>query len=495
MGGRKSAGAVAAGHRLVAEAAADVLREGGNAVDATIAGLWMACVCEPVLASVGGGGFMLIVPPGKPGRLLDFFVQTPQRKPDPGELAFSQIDADFGAATQAFHVDAGSSATPGYAQGLFAAHEVFSEFPMKRLLQPAIDCAKAGHTISPFQAEVARVVTPILLYSEAARQLFAPSGKLPLPGVSFANPQLADALDAIAAEGVRIASEGEIAQAMVRSCSNGGLLTHRDFAAYQAQWRAPLLSSYDGHDLLLNPPPSCGGVLIADMLRRLDRIRGPKSPLHIAPAIDETDRLWREAEGSLVRFAAQLDRAQTRQRGTTHISVIDAAGLAVAATVSNGEGNGLIVPGCGFMLNNMLGEDDLVPQGVHRWTPDTRLSSMMAPSVVRTARGLVVALGSGGSNRIRSAVLQCLLSLTSDASDDLAGLIEAPRLHVENNHLDFEDFFPGAIRAALIAQFPDHRAWDVPNMFFGGVHAVRRTLNGTLQAAGDPRREGYAIIV
>jgi gamma-glutamyltranspeptidase/glutathione hydrolase len=168
--------------------------------------------------------------------------------------------------------------------------------------------------------------------------------------------------------------------------------------------------------------------------------------------------------------------------------------MAAALTLSNGEGCGMIVPGTGIMPNNMLGETDLLPQGLDRWRPDVRLASMMAPTVMAWPDGSVAALGSGGSNRIRTAMAGVIARLT-DRAEALDVAIGAPRLHVEGREpaVDFEDRFPDSERAALLEAFPQARPWPRDSLFFGGVHAARRAASGAVEAAADPRRDGAAL--
>jgi gamma-glutamyltranspeptidase / glutathione hydrolase len=501
MAARGRSGAVAAGHELTAGAAADVISEGGNAFDAVIAGLWMACIAEPVLASPGGGGFVMARSAAHDRtRLFDFFVHTPRQRPDPSELEFEGVHADFGTALQEFHVGAGASAVPGFVPGLHALHAALGTLPMVRLAEPAVAAAKAGIEVNATQARIFEIVAPILIWSPEARALFAPDGALLKTGALFRNEALAEAIDAIAREGPRIALEGEIARAMLKVTDAGGALKKDDLKTYAVAERAPLSAALDGTEPYLNPPPSCGGGLIRDMLLNLARQQRPLSTaaLDLARAIDATDRAWRSADCDIERFlgtsGAPSAGATVRSRGTTHISVIDAAGNAAAATVSNGEGNGRMVPGCGFMINNMLGEEDINPRGFHAWPEDTRLSSMMAPSVLVSREGTVTALGSGGSNRIRTALFQVCARLLAGPGD-LDEAVAAPRLHIERGHLDFEDFFNADEREALTRAFADHRAWPERSMYYGGVHVAQRAAKGGFAAAGDPRRGGVALIV
>ncbi|MCH7958288.1 MAG: gamma-glutamyltransferase, partial [Proteobacteria bacterium] len=183
------------------------------------------------------------------------------------------------------------------------------------------------------------------------------------------------------------------------------------------------------------------------------------------------------------------------RRGTTHISVIDAAGNTASLSVSNGEGSGYLVPGTGIMLNNLLGEDDINPHGFHRWPVDQRMCSMMAPTVLVQADGATVALGSGGSNRIRTAILQVLLNLL-EFGMSIEDAVARPRIHFENDLLSIEDGFDPDPLAAVSKTFPNTEVWEEKNLFFGGVHAVRFDAGGgRFDGAGDLRRGGVALTV
>ncbi len=182
-------------------------------------------------------------------------------------------------------------------------------------------------------------------------------------------------------------------------------------------------------------------------------------------------------------------------RGTTNVSVIDKYGNAAAVSLSNGEGNGYIVGDFGFMLNNMLGEEDLASGGLDAWREGTRLSSMMAPTIVLEPDGAVVAMGTGGSNRIRTAILQVAVNLINRGMR-LVEAVEAPRLHVEKcGTVSFEPGLPEQARAEILAFGEKAHAWPALNLFFGGVHAARRDPNGSVEGAPDPRRRGHAISV
>ena len=462
-----TSGAVACGHPLTADAAIQILEAGGNAFDAVIAAQFTACVVEPVLTSLAGGGFLLAKPATGSAILLDFFAQTPRQRLGQRE-ALRAIDADFGTATQTFHIGPGAIATPGTVAGMFAAHARFAHLPMTELVQPAIRAARQGVLINDFQGGIFDIVRPI--YAEG---LFAEANT----GAHLQQSELADSLDNLATEGADLFYRGEMGARLVELCrQQGGHLSRQDLTAYQVIERIPLLSRYRDVDLLTNPPPSAGGVLIRHTLEALQN--GTATPEEIAVALADTLR----------NRAALLDDSDQVSRGTTHISVVDEVGNVAAMTLSNGEGSGCLIPGTGIMTNNMLGEEDINPAGIDNWQPDRRLGSMMSPTLV-LGDGYQAALGSGGSNRIRSAIVQVLVALLHhEVSPEEA--VARHRLHVEPDLLSFEPDFDVARFRDLPGLPPAIQQWDEPSLFFGGVHLVRHFENGRLDAVGDPRRGG-----
>ena len=500
--------AVAAGHAVTADAAADILSDGGNAFDAALAAMLTACIPEVVLSSMGGGGcLMAYMAESGELRLYDFFVQTPRYKKPVSEIDFRPICADFGPATQEFHIGAGATATPGMVPGLYAVHTDLARLPMSRIVEPAIHAARSGVPMSAFHAYLFQVIPSILMASPEAKALFAPHGKLLGEGEIYRNPDLADMLEALVREGPELFSHGDVARAILRQSDDlGGQLCAADLADYQVIRREPLIWRMGDAAIALNPPPAASGPLIAYSLALADHLRARGIPLDAvarARIMQQTNAARAETGEDLAGLAnpdrlaasfAALDGLSPAYRGTTHISVVDGEGNAAAVTFSNGEGNGLIVEGTGIMLNNMLGEEDLFPAGFHRWTPNRRLSTMMAPTLIRR-NGVLTAMGSGGSNRIRTAILQVALDLI-DQDMALAPAVAAPRVHVEKcDTVSYEGTLDEGERDRLLRAFPNAQGWPEPNMFFGGVHAVRRATDGTVEAAADFRRNGAARIV
>jgi gamma-glutamyltranspeptidase/glutathione hydrolase len=341
-------------------------------------------------------------------------------------------------------------------------------------------------------------------------------GTIAPEGARVDNPALAELLEALAHEGPDLFYRGELAATIARDCvGRGGLLRRDDLASYRVIERKPLELAVFGTRGAFNPPPTPGGGLLAFALALLDEggIAGEKwgSPAHcsaVVNAMAAAGRVRAEPdfdEDLAARFLRLLAPEELQEwrlglradngfsRGTTHISVADARGNLASLTVSNGEGSAYVVPGTGIMLNNMLGEQDLNPDGFHRWPRNSRLASMMCPTIARLADGGCIALGSGGSNRIRSAVLQVLVNvLVFGQSPENA--VDAPRLHLEGERLSIEAGFTEPSLDALKSAWPDHQAWPDRSIFFGGVHAVTRHKDGRLEGAGDPRRGGAVVM-
>ena len=384
--------------------------------------------------------------------------------------------------------------------------------PLRELVAPACRHATEGVALSGMQAYLQGVVEPIIAASEASRSIFssveAPE-RLARAGEHLANPMLADALEAIAIEGADLFYRGEVAASLVADLASGGHLEADALAGYRVEKREPLSFEYRGARVLTNPPPSSGGALIGfglDLLRAHDPgagAFGSAAHLGLLAAVMEATSAARIEHS--IESLASLDAASVARwrdevagrmrafRGTTHVSVIDAAGNIASATVSNGEGSGYVIPGTGIVMNNMLGEDDLNPGGFHRWTPDERMTSMMAPTALAWRDGRRVATGSGGSNRIRTALLQVLVDLV-DFAMEVEEAVAAPRIHVEDSFLSVEGGFEPERIAPVLEAWPEHQVWETANMFFGGAHTVVSGPRG-VGGAGDSRRDGACAII
>jgi gamma-glutamyltranspeptidase / glutathione hydrolase len=495
-------GVVAAGHPVSARAGADVLREGGNAVDAALGAMLASFACEPLLTGLGAGGYMLVVAPGEAPALLDFFVEAPGRgesdptRPAQPGSALIPVSISFGDALQEFNIGAASVGTFGMPAGVCEAARRYGRVPLDRLAAPAAALARDGVALSPMQAYIVELLAPIVTSTPEASALFAPDGRLLGVGDRLRQPELADGLERLAAEGAAPFYDGDIGAAIVAWLSDrGGMVTRKDLAAYEVVDRAPLRVGYRAAEVLTNPPPSAGGILIARALALLDENRTPPTPPSVTQIVDVMERTQRERTPE---FLTGLDDPAFVERflgsrlgSTTHIAALDRDGWACSVTCSAGSASGIIVPGTGVHLNNMLGEQDLNPLGFHRHRPGRRLPSMMSPTVVLHDGRPVLAVGSAGSNRIRSAILQTIIRSIDDGMAAQAA-IDAPRVHYEDGVVYTE---PGVDADALEAAGHTLAPFRDRNLFFGGAQAVAREPDGMFSGGGDPRRGGAATVV
>ena len=509
-------GVAASGSKEVSQTAVEILKAGGNAFDAVLGALCTASIAEPLLVSLGGGGFLLALPDGHKPRVYDFFCQTPARRRPEGELDFFPIIANFGTAEQEFHIGMGSIAVPGVVAGIFEAHRELGRMPIRDIITPAVELARSGVEVDSFHHYIIRILRRIMEATPEAFSLYespGQPGQLIAEGERLRNPQAAASLEALIAEGPDLFYHGEWAAILAADCARGGgHITLEDLADYRVERREPVVFRYRGSRCAINPPPSPGGCLVAfalgvmgdwdpgqgswgDPEHAMNLLRGMRAAsvarheYSMEGGMEPGTRAELLDADTIRRWQRGLQQHSLFSRGTTHISVADRAGNIASLTASNGEGCSYVLPGTGIMLNNMLGEEDLNPGGFHRWKPGTRLSSMMSPAVAETPDGTRFALGSGGSNRIRGAITQVLVNLL-DFGMKPAEAVSAPRIHREGDKLSMEPGFPAASRDALEAAVPEAHLWPGKNLFFGGVHTVSVQHGPVFDGAGDPRRGG-----
>lgn len=509
MGRGRAIPAAASGHPAVTSAAIEILRAGGNAYDAVVAGGFASAVAEPALTSLGGGGFLLSCDKDDNATVFDFFGNTPGMGLAPGERTpeFEPVSVTFGAATQQYFVGLGSVAVPGCLAGYLHVQRTRGRLSLRDVLAPSIRTARDGLVLNNVQAYVHTLLEPILTLTDASRAIFAPGGELLRAGQTMRNEDLASFLEALADEPDDTFHHGAKAQELAERCAqHGGLLTTDDLASYRVVEHEPLVVQLGEQTIMTNGRRSLGGLVIAWCCDVLEDIRDAWEGLGadqrtavLAPVLRHVQRLRLDHFDTFSRMderkdnlrIGQLARDFLRQStgGTTHISVCDGEGTLASMTTTNGEGSGHVVPGTGIMLNNMMGEDDLHPEGFHADPPGKRIWSMMAPTIVRHADGAGIALGSGGSARLASAIMNVLVR-TDGGAMSLASSVRAPRVHVERRVLHAEPGLPDETMA-ILAHDDTLNRWDATDFYFGGVHAV--TTEG--EAIGDPRREGSGGVV
>ncbi len=433
-------GAIAAGNKVTAEAGAGVLVAGGNAIDACIAAAFAAAVAEGPLTGPTGGGFLLAWFDGK-ATVLDCFFAAPTRPF--GEI--EDITVDFGDSTQSYHVGAGSVAVPGLVAGLEEAHRRFGSTPWPQLVEPAIELAAHGFDATEAQRFLHLILAGILQRDEGGRRIY---------GV----PERIETSDFVATlEHIRDSGSSVVTELIPELAA--------DIASYCVSTPEPLHAHVGALEILTTPAPSRGGAIVAAALERLAT----------AETLDQRARALRHGYESAPPLAVA---------GTTHISVIDVQGNAAAFSSTLGAGSGIFRGGT--QLNNMLGELDVV--GHAPKAAGERLASMMTPTLVLEDGRPRLALGSAGSVRLAGAIAQVTDSVLRGIP--VAEAIERPRIHVDGDVLHLE----GGLMEVAPEGWRTVR-WAGRNLYFGGVAAVERRRDGTLAAAGDPRRGGHGIVV
>jgi gamma-glutamyltranspeptidase / glutathione hydrolase len=511
-------GIIAAGSQATAEAGAEMFRRGGNAVDAAVAGCFATSAGEPSLTSLAGAGLMLYRN-GKTGEMTicDFFADAPGlggRIP-PAELDFSGVELDFGPTTQTFYIGAGSSAVPGVLPGICQALERWGSKPLAEIVEPAIHSLTEGAVMGPHQARAAKLLEPILSREEPSRKQYCPHGHILAEGERFISSDLADTLKTMASMGWREFYEGRMWPMMLNQfgLAAKGTITEEDLKAYSVRFYSPLEGQYRGSAVYSPGAPATGGQMIelmmamlnevdlstlvmgsAEHTRTLALIMQVADEARAKKALGETKR-WVERFGVIRHEKLSSVRAEGGgNNSTTHISTMDSEGNAASVTFSYGEGNAHLIGNTGIMMNNLMGEEDLHPQGFHLSEPGKRLSTMMSPTMVVDPGGKTIVIGTGGANRIRTVIVQ-MVSKLMDYGMAPKEAVAAARIHYEEGVLNAEVYdMPCGGEDLMGLGANELICFSEPSLFFGGVHMVQMDADGELSGAADGRRGGVCIV-
>ncbi len=443
-----------------------------------------AASAEPGLTSLAGGGFLLAHTADGDEILFDFFVDTPGRGLPPGVLEpdFTPVTLRFGAAEQVFNVGAGSIAVPGCLAGYLHVHRRLGRLDLAAVVAPAQRLAERGVALGADQVAVVRLLEPIFTLGPEGRDRYGRNDGVVAADELVVNQPLAAFLADVATgrvDGFAAPDLAERIEAQMRR--QNGLLTAADLRAYEVVERDPLRVVYRDAHIATNPAPSFGGALVGHALELLERkgdLARPGSGARLVALVDALDEVTRRHVGA----------GPSSRKGTTHISVCDADGNLAAMTTSNGSCSGVFLGDTGVMANNVMGEADLHPAGFHAEAPGRRVGSMMAPTVVSRPDADAVALGSGGSERIRSALTQVIVNLVDGMS--LQDAVDAPRIHWDGSTVQVEPGFDPAAVDLVRAHRPVNE-WRVTDLYFGGAHAASPSGD----RAGDRRRGGTTAIV
>jgi gamma-glutamyltranspeptidase/glutathione hydrolase len=445
--------AVAAGHSATVAAGIEILEEGGTAADAAVAACLASCVAETVMTGLLGGGFAIYWDGGEAWN-LDCFVDVPSGAGAPPV----ELHVPFGEELVHYAVGPGTCAVPGLPAGLGELHRRFGRLPWPRVVQPAVELARAGVTMPPAHAACLAMLAPVFTLGDAGRAIYAPGGQPLESGDVLDQPGLANALEALAAEGAASMYGGSLAEAL---CAIEGVgVSPEDLERYEARWSAPVDVFYAG--TRFSTRAGLSGV--PEALGRLPRLAG----------LDATARVY--------ALLGALEGAGVDGH-TTNLVASDAEGRVCVLTSSLGLGTGDFLPGYDLHLNSMLGETDLI---LAAHASGERMQSMMAPSLALDDDGLALAIGAAGGTRLRTALVTAASSILDEGREPVEA-VSRPRFHRVGEVVNAE---PGVDEAAL-RQLEQAkwlvRRWPAQHHYFGGVSAI-----GRHGAAGDPRRSGHA---
>jgi gamma-glutamyltranspeptidase/glutathione hydrolase len=525
--------------RDASRAGTDVLRSGGNVVDAAVAVAFALTVTYPIAATVGGGGFLLYRDEGGDHHALDFRETAPaglkpelfldeDGRPVPGRSASGGL----------------SVGVPGSVAGLAEAHRRWGERPWAELLQPAIRLAREGFEVSPWLAAAFAENRERLLADPEARRIFAPRGELPRAGDTLVQVELARTLRTVAKQGAEAFYRGKLAEAVAGTVrARGGVMQSTDLTAYRPVLREPVEGRYRGHRVISFPPPSSGGVALLQILGMLERFdlraagAGSSLAVHLmadaerrafadrfrwlgdpdffeVPVTDllQPDYLARRAAGIDPDRASPSSEIQPGQptvlepTETMHLSAADEAGRAVSLTITLNFwfGSAIVAEGTGVLLNNEIDDFSLAPGAPNAYgliggeanaaAPRKRPLSSMTPTIVERAgddtRPLLI-LGTPGGPTIISSVLQVLVNVI-DHEMSLSAAVAAPRFHHQwqPDVLRHEPrAFPSDVHRNLIER--GHTLERLENRL-GNVSAIGLDTDGAWLGAADPRRQGSA---
>ncbi len=452
---------------------ADILRNGGNAVDAAVAVAFALAVTYPQAGNLGGGGFMLIRLSDGKATTIDFREKAPQQA---SKDMFLDVKGNYQSAkSREGYLSCG---VPGSVAGLLFAVERYGTMGRKKILQPAIDLAEKGFVISkPFARDLKAQTDRFSQYS-SSRRVFTKHGKPFTAGETFVQRDLASTMKCIVSDGMDGFYKGRIAELIVAEMRRGrGLIMLQDLSSYRAIERPPVIGTYRGTEVLSMGPPSSGGIMLLHLLNMLERydISGSgfattrkvtlmANAMKLAYAdraefLGDSDffpvpvgrlisKSYADERGALIDSIAALPNESvahgplpTPEHGeTTHFSVIDRWGNAVSVTTTiNGWfGNGIVVDSAGFLLNNEMDDFSAKPNEPNMFGvtggeanaihPGKRMLSSMTPTIIAKNGKPYLIVGSPGGSTIITTVLQIVLNVV-DHHMDLLQAVDAPRIH------------------------------------------------------------------
>jgi len=512
-----------------------VLRDGGNAVDAAVATAFALAVTYPTAGNIGGGGFLVYRPAVGDAVAYDFRETAPASATPTMFMRGGEYDR------RVHHNSHLAVGVPGTVAGLHQAWSEHGSLSWERLVEPAMTLAREGFVVRDSLARSLAAVLPRMADYPASVAQFSNQGQPYRVGETLRQPDLARTLSRIALQGPAGFYTGETAELLAAEmAANGGIMTQADLAAYRAVRRAPMTGTYRGYDIISMPPVSSGGPALIQMLNVLEGYdlaasgSGSAATIHLIieamrrafadraqnlgdPAFNTSmpiDQLISKDYAAELRLTIDSDRASVsspdsfswpvESEETTHLSVVDGARNAVSLTytLEQGYGSKITVPGAGFLLNNEMGDFNAAPglttqtgligTGPNLAEPGKRMLSSMTPTIVAREGQLVMVTGSPGGRTIINTVLMTILNVV-DFGMNIQEAVDAPRLHHQwlPDETRYERWGLSPDTLALLGR-RGHRMAEIGVQ--GAVSAILYNAeDDMLEAAEDRRRTSSAI--
>ncbi len=530
---RGNNGVVSSSSKIASEVGIDIMKKGGNAVDAAVATAFAMAVTWPSAGNIGGGGFLIYHGANGEATAFDFREKAPL-----ASTRTMYLDDDGNIRDNSNHASILATGVPGTVAGLELAHQRFGSLEWEVVLQPAIDLARNGMPISwGLSDSFKRLNSYWEMYPSSAKIFRKEDGSFYEPGDTWKQPDLAATLERIQANGKDGFYKGETARMIADYMSaNGGIITLKDLEKYEAKEREPIRGTYRGYEIVSMPPPSSGGVALVQMLNILEGYDlkgiGHNSALYLHLLTESMRRAYADRANFLgdtdfnedvpvavltskehaekQRATISLDTASESDPArfaqiyesdeTTHFSVVDGEGnmVSLTYTLENGYGNKIVIDGAGFLLNNEMGDFNAQP-GVtnergtigteaNQIRPEQRMLSSMTPAVVAKDGVPLFATGSPGGRTIINTTLQTILNVI-DHDMNIARAIDAPRIHHQwlpnNTRVESGSFSPDTLR---LYEEKGHVIRETSSIGTAmGVYRDPET--GILSGGADPRAE------
>ncbi len=531
---RGTLGMVAAAHPQAAQVGVDILKAGGNAIDAAVAVGFSLSMLEPNASGLGGGGLMLI-------RLADsgkvIFIDFRERAPAAASGNMYELDEDGNVKPDSRGFDpmvhgGRSVAVPGEVAGLLMALEKYGSMSRQQVIQPVIDYADNGVQVSTVLANIIAENYEALSAFPASDAIYLTDGFPKVAGETIVNPDLANSFRIIAEQGADGFYSGPVAQSIVDAVqADGGLITMEDMASYEVSFREPVTGTYRGYEIVSASPPSSGGAHVIELLNIMENYDLETMGFNSADSI----HVWAEAmklmyadravymgdsdftdvplkgltskEYARIRMAnidlnsaAEMQTAgdpwPSESGSTTHFSVVDSAGNMVACTktINHFFASGLTAPGTGIILNDQMADFDKRPGQANSVEGGKKPLSSMTPTLLFKDGKPFASIGSPGGKRIISTVA-LLISGLVDFDMDIQTAIDAPRINnYEDGPLKIESRIPLDVQEALRQKGHTLSVKKDFDLYFGGAQGVViDPETGVLHGGADPRRDGQAV--